>query len=81
VCLHHKGEACILKTKFPVIAYSENKWLIMFLRTFGTRRPPIVSAIEVWWPMGIHPLPLKIVGLISGEAKTFKMSQTTSDTN
>jgi hypothetical protein len=26
--------------KFPVIAYAENKWLIMFLRTFGRRRPP-----------------------------------------
>jgi hypothetical protein len=29
-----------LKTKFPVIAYAKNKWLIMFLRTFGRRRPP-----------------------------------------
>jgi hypothetical protein len=43
VCLHHKGEACILETKFPVIAYAENKWLIMFLRTFGRRRPPTVA--------------------------------------
>jgi hypothetical protein len=40
VCIRHKGEACILKTKFPVIAYTENKWLIMFLRTFRRRRPP-----------------------------------------
>jgi hypothetical protein len=43
VCLHHEEEACILKTKLPVIAYAENKWLIMFLRTFGRRRPPIVA--------------------------------------
>jgi hypothetical protein len=40
VCLRHKVETCILKTKFSVIAYAENKWLIMFLRTFGRRRPP-----------------------------------------
>jgi hypothetical protein len=31
VCLRHEEEACILKTKLPVIAYAENKWLIMFL--------------------------------------------------
>jgi hypothetical protein len=43
VCLHHEEETCILKTKLPVIAYAENKWLIMFLRTFGRRRPPTVS--------------------------------------
>jgi hypothetical protein len=30
----------------------------------------------VWWPMGIHPLPLKSVGSIRGEAKMFQMSQT-----
>jgi hypothetical protein len=40
VYLHHKGEACILKTKFLVTAYAKNKWLIMFLRAFGRRRPP-----------------------------------------
>jgi hypothetical protein len=40
VCLHHEEEACILKTKLPVIAYAKNKWLIMFLRTFGRGRPP-----------------------------------------
>jgi hypothetical protein len=28
--------------KLPVIAYAENKWLIMFLRTFRRRRPPTV---------------------------------------
>jgi hypothetical protein len=43
VCLHHKEEAYILKTKLPVIAYVENKWLIMFLRTFERRRPPTRS--------------------------------------
>jgi hypothetical protein len=43
VCLHHKEEAYILKTKLSVIAYAENKWLIMFLRTFGRRRPPTSS--------------------------------------
>jgi hypothetical protein len=43
----NKGEACILKTKFPVIAYAENKWLIMFLRTFGRRRPPTASKSTV----------------------------------
>jgi hypothetical protein len=43
VCLCHKGEACILETKFPVIAYAGNKWLIMFLRAFERRRPPIVA--------------------------------------
>jgi hypothetical protein len=25
-----------LKMKLPVIAYTESKWLIMFLKTFGT---------------------------------------------
>jgi hypothetical protein len=30
----------------------------------------------VWWPMGIHPFPLKSADLISSEAKMFKMSQT-----
>jgi hypothetical protein len=40
VCLHHKGGACILEMKFPVIAYAGNNWLIMFLMTFGRRRPP-----------------------------------------
>jgi hypothetical protein len=40
VCLRHEEEACILKMKLPVIAYTESKWLIMFLRTFGRRRPP-----------------------------------------
>jgi hypothetical protein len=32
-----------MKTKLPVIAYAENKWLIMFLRTFGRGRPPTVA--------------------------------------
>jgi hypothetical protein len=32
-----------LKTKLPVIAYTENKWLIMFLRTFGRGRPPTLT--------------------------------------
>jgi hypothetical protein len=32
----------LLQTKLPVIAYAKNKWLIMFLRTFGRRRPPTV---------------------------------------
>jgi hypothetical protein len=45
VCLRHKEEAYILKTKLPVIAYAEDKWLIMFLRTFGRRRPPIVALV------------------------------------
>jgi hypothetical protein len=40
VCLRHEEEACILKTKLPVIAYAEGKWLIMFLRIFRKRRPP-----------------------------------------
>jgi hypothetical protein len=43
VCLRHEEEACILKSKLPVIAYAESKWLIMFLKTFGRRRPPIVA--------------------------------------
>jgi hypothetical protein len=43
MCLHHEEEACILKTKLCVIAYTKNKWLIMFLRTFGRGRPPIVA--------------------------------------
>jgi hypothetical protein len=43
VCLCLKGEACMFHTKFPVIAYAENKWLIMFLRTFGRRRPLTVA--------------------------------------
>jgi hypothetical protein len=46
VCLCHEEEACILQTKLPVIAYAENKWLIMFLRTFGRRRPPTVTRIK-----------------------------------
>jgi hypothetical protein len=29
-----------VKTKLPVIAYDENKWLSMFLRTFGGGRLP-----------------------------------------
>jgi hypothetical protein len=33
----------LLETKLPVIAYAKNKWLIMFLRTFRRRRPPIVA--------------------------------------
>jgi hypothetical protein len=47
VCLRHKGEACILETKFPIIAYAENKWLIMFLRTFGRSRPPTVATRSI----------------------------------
>jgi hypothetical protein len=43
VCLRHEEEAHILKTKLPVIAYAKIKWLIMFLRTFGRRRPPTVA--------------------------------------
>jgi hypothetical protein len=43
VCLRHEEEACILKMKLPVIAYAENKWLIIFLRTFGRRRLPTVA--------------------------------------
>jgi hypothetical protein len=51
-CLHHEEEACILKTKLPVMAYAENKWLIMFLRTFGRRRPPTVAprSINLFYP-------------------------------
>jgi hypothetical protein len=41
--LRHKEKTRIPKTKLPVIAYAENKWLIMFLRTFGRRRPPTVA--------------------------------------
>jgi hypothetical protein len=48
VCLHQKGEACILETKFPVIAYAENKWLIMFLRTFERRRPPTLCFRHIY---------------------------------
>jgi hypothetical protein len=43
VCLHHKEKACIWRTKLPVIAYAENNWLIIFLRTFERGRPPIVA--------------------------------------
>jgi hypothetical protein len=43
VCLHHEEKICILKTKLPVIAYAKNKWLIMFLRTFGRERPPTIA--------------------------------------
>jgi hypothetical protein len=32
-----------MKTKLPVMAYAENKWLVIFLRTFGRGRPPIVA--------------------------------------
>jgi hypothetical protein len=45
VCLRHEEEACILKTKLPVKAYAESKWLIMFLRTFGRRRPPTIDEV------------------------------------
>jgi hypothetical protein len=38
--LRHKKEAYLLNMKLPVIAYAKNKWLIIFLRTFGRRRPP-----------------------------------------
>jgi hypothetical protein len=38
--LRHEEEAFILKTKLPVIAYAESKWLSMFLRTFRRRRLP-----------------------------------------
>jgi hypothetical protein len=41
--LRHKREAYLLKMKLPVIAYAKNKWLIMFLRTFGRRSNPIVA--------------------------------------
>jgi hypothetical protein len=41
--LRHEEEACIPKTKLPVIAYAESKWLNTFLRIFGRRRPPIVA--------------------------------------
>jgi hypothetical protein len=41
--LRHKKEAYLVQTKLPVIAYAKNKWLIMFLRTFGRRRPPTVA--------------------------------------
>jgi hypothetical protein len=30
--------------KLPVIAYAKNKWLIMFLRNFGRRRPPTIAS-------------------------------------
>jgi hypothetical protein len=43
VRLHHEGKTSILKTKLPVIAYTESKWLIMFLRTFGRGRPLTVA--------------------------------------
>jgi hypothetical protein len=43
VCLRHEEDVCILKTKLPVIAYAKSKWLIMFLRTFGRRKPPTSS--------------------------------------
>ena len=45
--LRHKKEAYLLETKLPVIAYAKNKWLIMFLRTFGRRRPPTVAPHSV----------------------------------
>jgi hypothetical protein len=39
VYLRHEEKICILKTNLPVIAYVENIWLIMFLRTFERGRP------------------------------------------
>jgi hypothetical protein len=45
VYLHHEKKTCILKTKLPVIAYVENKWLIMFLRTFGSGMPPTLGML------------------------------------
>jgi hypothetical protein len=56
MCLHHKGEACILLTKFPVIAYAENKWLIMFLRTFGRRRPPTILGAGIRFCLRLYGL-------------------------
>jgi hypothetical protein len=43
ICFHHEEKTSILKTKLPVIAYAENKWLIMFSRTFGRGRSPTVA--------------------------------------
>jgi hypothetical protein len=34
-----RGKMSILKTKLPIVAHTESKWLIMFLRTFGRGRP------------------------------------------
>lgn len=39
VCLHHEWKTFILKTKLPIIAYTESKWLCIFLRTFERERP------------------------------------------
>jgi hypothetical protein len=39
IYLHHEEKTCILKTKLPIIAYAENRWLIVFLRIFGRGRP------------------------------------------
>jgi hypothetical protein len=41
-----EDKACILKMKLPVMTYAENIWLIMFLRTFGRRRPPTCVLFE-----------------------------------
>jgi hypothetical protein len=40
VCLCHKEEAYILKTKLRVIAYVENKWLIMFFEDLRKEKAP-----------------------------------------
>jgi hypothetical protein len=40
VCFHHKGDACVLETKFPVIAYAENEWLIMFFEGLRKEKAP-----------------------------------------
>jgi hypothetical protein len=34
--------------KLPIIAYAENKWLIMFLRTFRRGRPPTGPFSNYW---------------------------------
>jgi hypothetical protein len=45
--LRHKKEAYLLETKLPIIAYAKNKWFIMFLRTFGMKRPLTVASRSI----------------------------------
>jgi hypothetical protein len=47
VCLRPEEKTCILKMKLPVIAYAENNWLIMLLRTFEKGRPPTVAPCNI----------------------------------
>jgi hypothetical protein len=68
-------EHCVMMSSYVTVVYVNcRSWHVHGSHSVCLLKPGVTdSVVEVWWPMGNHPLPLKSVDSFSGEAKTVKL--------